>query len=291
MNYTNKKIRYAVITPVKNEEKYIGKVIDSIVNQTILPQVWIIINDGSTDRTEQILKTFETKYKWINVIHLNSNEKRKVGGAAVIHHGLNLLDLNSYEFIVRTDGDIEFDSAFFQKIFKKFEENPKLGIASGVCYVQQAKKLVEEKHPRFHTRGPLKVYRTECFRDIEGLDANEGWDTIDEIKAHMQGWTTRSCPDLKIIHLRKTQTANGALNGQKNIGRISYYTGYHPLYAVLRAARQAFTKPFFLSGIFMLWGYWEGYFKKDPRIADPAFIRYLRKQQINRLLRKDTIWK
>jgi biofilm PGA synthesis N-glycosyltransferase PgaC len=285
------KTKYAVITPVKNEEEFIGREINCVVRQTILPHVWIIINDGSTDRTGEILKTSEDKYDWITVIHISSDEKRKMGGEAVIHVGVNHLEPQSYDFIVKMDADVEFSPNFFENIFQKFHDNPQLGVASGVCYAPKADKLVEEKHPRFHTRGPLKIYRSACFTDIGGLDAHEGWDTIDDIKAHMKGWTTRSYPDLKVIHLRQTQTANGILNGQINVGKAAYYIGYHPLYTILRAVKMSFQSPFLLRGIFMLWGYFKGYIEKKERIGDPAFIQYLRKQQINRLLGRSTIWK
>ncbi len=282
--------QYVIITPVKDEEKHIEQTINSVLNQTIKPVKWIIVNDRSTDRTGEIINKYESKHSWIKGIETKANSPRKMGGQVALMHGLDSINVNDYDYFIRMDGDVTFEKDFFEKIFKRFEENQKLGIASGVCYVQENGKLVEEKNPHFHTRGPLKIYRKECYNEIGGLDPNEGWDTIDEVKANMLGWKTQNFPELKVIHLRKTQTASGALTGQKYKGRVSYYTGYHPLFALLRSFRVMYKKPYILGGLSMLSGFLEGYIKRLPRVNDPALISYLRKQQMNRLLRKNTIW-
>lgn len=282
--------QYVIITPVKNEEKYIAKTIESVLKQTIKPVKWIIVNDRSTDKTGEIINKYRSKHSWIKGIETRQNGRRKMGGQIAMMSGLDLINVNDYDYFMRMDGDVVFEKDFFENIFKQFEENEKLGIASGVCYVSENGKLVEEKTPRFHTRGPLKIYRKECYNDIGGLDPNEGWDTIDNVKAHMLGWETKNFPELKVHHLRKTQTASGALTGQRYKGGVSYYTGYHPLFAILRSFRAMFKKPYILSGIYMLTGFLEGYIKRLPRVNDPAMISYLRKQQINKLLGRKSIW-
>ena len=288
MNY-----KYTIITPVKNEEKFLEKIIDSVLKQTIKPQKWIIINDNSTDGTGDIIHRSMTRFNWI--LGITNPDKqgssiRRMGGQAVLFLGLDRLNINDFDFIVRMDADVLFPSSFFRDIFEKFESNPRLGIASGVCYVEQNGALIEEKNPRFHTRGPLKVYRTACFKDINGLDPEEGWDTIDEMKANMLGWQTSSFPDLKVIHMRRTQTASGILKGNRNIGRTSYYIGYHPIYATLRAVKSMLKKPYLIGGLYLLLGYLEGYIKRWPVVKDKTLIKYIRRQQLNKLLGKNTIW-
>jgi len=283
--------KYIIVTPVKNEEKFIGQTINSVINQTIKPQRWIIVNDGSTDKTGQIIQQFATQFTWIQEIENEKSLTRKMGGQAALMHGLRLVKVDDYDYFIRMDGDVTFDPHFFRSIFKKFEANPKLGIASGVCFVNQNDEMVEEKHPRFHTRGPLKVYRAECFKAIGGLDPEEGWDTIDEVKANMLGWQTRSFPEFKIHHLRKTQTASGLLRGYRNVGQVAYYTGYHPIFMLIRAIKNMFARPYLIGGVNMLIAFCQGYYKKLPRVNDKKFITYLRKQQINKLLGKNTIWR
>jgi len=286
--------KYAIVTPVKDEEKFLPITADSILKQTIQPQKWIIINDGSTDQTRDIINDLVIKYQWIQGVNNLAGDqelKRRIGGQAVIHLGLEKLNIQDNHFIVRMDSDVQFKSDFFYSIFKKFEKNPKLGIASGVCYIKEGSKEIEEKHPRFHTRGPLKIYKSECYIEINGLDKEEGWDTIDEIKANMLGWTTKSYPDLKVIHLRKTQSASGVLKGYRNLGSTAYYIGYHPVFMLLRCIYKMLSKPYLIGGIHMFFGFIYGYFTKQKRFDDIRIIRYMRKQQVNRLLGKESIWK
>jgi glycosyltransferase involved in cell wall biosynthesis len=284
--------KYAIVTPVKDEEKFLPKTIGSVLKQTLRPQIWILINDRSKDRTGQIIKDISASYNWI--VGCESGLKdhtRKPGGESVLHHGMRHLNLSDYDFFVRMDGDISFESDYFERIFVEFEKNAALGIASGVCYFPVNNGFSEEKHPRFHTRGPLKAYRTKCLKDIGGLESGLGWDTVDEIRANMLGWVTRSFPELKIIHHRKTQTASGAINGMRNLGKACFYLGYHPIFLILRAIRHMALPPYVIGGIQMLIGFSSGYTKRQTQIQDADFIKFIRKQQLNKLLGKKTMWK
>jgi len=286
-------IKYALITPVKNEELFFPKCAQSVTDQTIKPQKWIIINDNSTDKTGDIISNLAKQHNWIETINNKEliNTKRRIGGQAVIHLGLQRINFGDYDFIIRMDGDVLFEPDFFQKIFQKFEQNPDLGIASGVCYVEEDNKLMEEKNPNFHTRGPLKIYKSKCLHDIGGLIQEEGWDTIDEIKANMLGWETRNFDELRVIHLRRTQSASGALRGFLNQGYVAYFIGYHPLFMLLRAIRKMFIRPFIIGGIYLYAGYLHGFIKRAPRFEDKKITNYMREQQINKILGKESIWK
>jgi len=284
-------IKYAIVTPVKDEINYFTKTTKSIIEQEILPQKWIIINDGSTDGTEKIIEQIEIKYGWIEGIHREPNTNRKPGGEFVLGIGLNKLNLDEYDFIVRMDGDLEFEPSYFKQLFEIFDASPELGIAGGVCYITRKDKIIEEKHPRFHTRGPLKTYRTKCFKDIGGLEACLGWDTIDELKANMLGWKTRSFPELKISHLKKTQSAQGFLKAGITHGKANYYAGYSPFFIIIKTfywlARRRYKTPAFG----LVWGYFSLMIRLEKRPIDKKLIKYVRKQQRNKIFGKDTIWK
>ena len=283
--------RYLIVTPVKNEERFLEGVISSVLRQTIRPAKWVVVNDHSTDRTGEILRQATTAHEWIvEAGSGNRHGQRDPGGEGVVHYGIRQANLEEFDFLARLDADITFEADYFERLFREFHRNPRLGIAGGVCFVPWKGRLVEEKHPRFHTRGGLKTYRVRCFQEIGGLEKELGWDTVDEIRAHMLGWETRSFPELKAIHHRPTQTASGALKGKRNMGIAAYFVGYHPLFLLARACRNMARPPYILGGLSMLYGYLGGCAKSLPRIRDRELIRYVREQQWNRLTGKISIW-
>jgi hypothetical protein len=144
--------------------------------------------------------------------------------------------------------------------------------------------------PAFHVRGATKIYRRGCWEQIGGLIRAPGWDTLDEIKANMLGWTTRTFPDLQIIHHRPAGGAYGQWNNLLKNGRANYIVGYHPLFMLLKCLRRAFEKPYLLHGCGLWLGFLGGYVKGVPRAAEKEVIQYFRQQQINRLLGRKSLW-
>lgn len=283
--------KFAIVTPVKDEIKYFPRTINSILNQKIKPNKWIIIDDGSTDGTTELIKQLESEYDWIEGIYREPDKERKPGGEFILDIGLKRLNIIDLDFIVRMDGDLEFDSSYFRLLLERFNKESELGIASGVCFITRNGKIIEEKHPRFHTRGPLKTYRVQCFKDIGGLEYCLGWDTIDEVKANMFNWKTQSFPDLKIHHLKKTQSSGGIFKGSFNQGIASYNSGYHAVFVLLKAIYIIINRRYKFVSVGLLLGYFSSVIRRKPKPIDKAFIKYVRKQQINKLLGKDTIWK
>ena len=286
--------KYVIVTPVRNEEKFFPRTVEAMLRQELRPAKWIIINDHSTDGTGRIIAELAAANGWVTGLDYPEDQPgqpRRVSGEEVLPYGLRRVDPRGYDFIVRMDGDLIFPPDFFTRMFAEFEQDPALGIASVVCHEYERGVLREEKHPGFHTRGPMKVYRSQCYLDIGGIDHLGGWDTIDEIRANLRGWRTRNLPALRIIHQRRTQTASGALRDKRNIGRVVYRIGYHPLYALLHAARTCFHRPHLVGGLSMLLGFLEGYWRRSPRLEDRKLIEYLRSQQLNRILGRETVWK
>ncbi len=282
---------YAIVTPVKDEEEYFPKTAAAVLSQDILPKKWIIIDDGSTDGTGDITERLASEYDWIEVIHNPPRNSRRPGGEGVIDQGLRSVDLDTLDYFVRMDGDLSFEPNYFSELFNRFAMDSKLGIASGVTFVPEKGGFTEETAPNFHTRGPLKTYRTKCFEAIGGLENVLGWDTVDDVRANMLGWKTRGFRDLQIVHFRRTQTAMGALKGKRNLGIAAYFAGYHPLFMLARSFWNMKRAPLVFGGISMAMGYFGGYIKGHRQINDPELIGYLRRQQMNRLLRRETIWK
>jgi glycosyltransferase involved in cell wall biosynthesis len=283
--------KFAIVTPVKDEINYFPKTVKSILNQEVKPHKWIIIDDGSTDGTTEVIKKAERENDWIEGIYREQNKNRKPGGEFVLGIGVEKINIDDYDFIVRMDGDLDFEKNYFKVLLEKFDNNPKLGIAGGVCFITRNGKQIEEKHPRFHTRGPLKTYRTQCYKDIDGLLNCLGWDSIDELKANMLNWETYSFPELKIHHLKKTQSSGGILRGSINQGIAGYNSGFHPLYVLIKALYIVLFMNYKYNSIGLLWGYFSHWITFKAKPIDKRLIKYIRKQQMNRLLGKETIWK
>ena len=285
--------RYVVISPVRNEEDYIEKTIQSVLAQTIEPDEWIIIDDGSRDNTGKIIDSYSKQYPWIRTIHRLDRGFRNAGEGVIeaFYEGYKALRTQAWDFIVKMDGDLTFERDYFERCFEYFKKDQILGIGGGDIYHLINGKYVLEKNPRFHVRGATKIYRKPCWDDIGELIKAPGWDTLDEVKANMMGWNTRSFADIMVIHHRFTGAANGAWSNMVKNGKANYICGYHPIFMLFKCIKRLNHKPYIIASIGLLYGFLSGYFKKQPQIDDRNLIDYLRKQQIRRFIFKDSIWK
>jgi len=288
------KIKYIIITPVRDEALYVGKTLESVLNQTILPCQWVIVDDGSSDGTGEILDAQTAQTSWIKVIHRENRGFRAAGGGVMeaFYAGFSALNDDNWDFIVKLDADLSFTPDYFEQCFKKFETEIKLGIGGGtVCQLENGQLKVDSAgDPPFHVRGATKIYRRACWEMINPLVIASGWDTIDEVKANLHGWSTRTFADLKLIQHKPTGEADGFWRDRFKNGRANYITGYHPVFMLAKCIKRALRKPFFLESLALLTGFCSGYMKGIPQVRDEAAIRYLRQQQIRFLLRRPGIY-
>jgi poly-beta-1,6-N-acetyl-D-glucosamine synthase len=284
---------YVVISPVRDEEAFLNRTIESMIAQTLRPTEWIIVNDGSSDSTGQIIDEYSQRYPWIHGIHRENRGFRKSGGGVVeaFNEGYATLRSRSWEFIVKMDGDLSFEPTYFAKCLKNFQDDPTLGVGGGViCYIQNGKKVFEPG-PAFHVRGASKIYRRACWEAIGGFWPAPGWDTMDEVKANMLGWTTRSFADLHLHHHRPTGAADGMWGGLVKNGKANYICGYHPMFMLAKCFHRLRQKPYLIGSLALLYGFLSGYFQRIPQVDDRQTIIYLRRQQLGRLWRRETIWR
>jgi biofilm PGA synthesis N-glycosyltransferase PgaC len=285
--------KYAIITPVRDEEAYLRFTIDSVVRQTVAPSEWVIVNDGSTDTTGAIIDEAAIRYPWIHGYHRPNRGFRKAGGGVVdaFNDGYQALVGTDWEFIVKLDGDLSFKPEYFEECFECFRRDPKLGIAGGGIYHLVDGQELLEGSPTFHVRGATKIYRRACWEAIGGFWPAPGWDTMDEVKAQRLGWGTRSFPELRLTHHRFTGAAEGTWRTFKKNGRANYICGYHPLFMLAKCMRRFVAPPYVVGSVALLYGFISGYLTGTPQVDDPATIAYLRRQQLQRLSGKDTIWR
>ena len=260
------KNQYVIITPAHNEENYIDETIRSVIHQTVKPLKWIIVNDNSTDKTKKIIEKYIDKYKWIEVIDSTQPHEWDVGGKQIkmFYEGYNLVKDLSWDIIIKLDADIKFDSDYFERLFKEFDNDKKLGIISG-CTDEKDLKY-------FHVRGASKIYRKACFSEIHLIPVY-GWDSIDEVTALMKGWKTKQF-NVPFIHL-KNDSVDG-LKRRYNEGKTMYTIGSSFLRVMYTTVKKTIQKPFIVGGFYFFIGYVYGFlFLKRP--VSKEFILFLRR--------------
>lgn len=295
MHPTNqaRETRYVVISAVRNEGAHIEETFHSVLRQTVRPAEWVLVDDGSTDQTARIIDRYRNMFPWISALHRPNRGHREPGTGVMeaFHQGYESLKSSDWEFVVKLDGDLCLGPDYFEKCFEEFRKDVKLGIGGGVICHEEGNTLREEPGPLFHVRGATKIYRRSCWDALGGLLTAPGWDTVDEVKANMLGWHTRSFPHLKVLHRRRTGAADGAWRNWVKNGRANYISGYHPLFMLVKCLKRTVERPPLVGAAGLLYGYLSGYIRGVPQVKDPALIGYIRRQQIRRLLLLKSIWK
>ncbi len=287
-------VNYVIITPVRNEQAYVTRTLESVTAQTSRPGRWVIVDDGSTDGTGGILDAAAVRYSWIRVVHRADRGFRQSGAGVIesFHDGFTTLAGLAWDFLVKLDGDLSFDPDYFEQCFAEFDRDAKLGVGGGsIRILVEGRPVVETPgDPTFHVRGATKIYRRGCWDAIGGLVMAPGWDTIDEVKANMLGWHTRTFKNIPLTQHRATGRAEAPWKDWVKNGRANYMTGYHPLFMLLKCLKRAWARPFSTAAAGLFWGFVSGYLERIPRAADADLQRYVRRQQLNRLLLRPSLW-
>jgi biofilm PGA synthesis N-glycosyltransferase PgaC len=285
--------RYVIITPVRDEEEHLEGALESVCSQTVRPSEWIIVNDGSSDRTGEIAERYAAQHPWIHVLHRQNRGFRKSGGGVMeaFYDGYGALRLQEWDFLVKLDGDLTFAPDYFEKCFAYFQRDPELGIGGGEIRHNIDGQMKTEENPRFHVRGATKIYKRACWEAIDGLWRASGWDTIDEVKANMLGWKTYSFRDLGLYHHRLTGTEDGMFRDRVKHGVACYVSGYHPLFVAASCVRRLTQKPRITGSVAVMYGFLKSYVHRPPRLKDRSYFAYIRGQQLRRLCGMETIWR
>ena len=280
--------RIVIISPVRNEGEYFESTLRSMASQTLRPLLWIIVDDGSTDNTYELAASYEKRHSWIRVVRKPDRGARAVGPGVVEAFNFGLANAGAVEsdFICKMDGDISFDSGYFETLVAKFEADPRLGAASGKPFIRVNGRLVPEKTSDEMVAGQINFYRRECFHAIDGFVPEVHWDGIAFHRARMEGWRTASFHDegLRFEHLRLMGSSDkGIITGRKRWGKGQYFIGTHPLYLLAITIYRAFERPFFVGGLFIGVGYLQAAIRGDRRYEYPGFRQSLRAWQMERL--------
>ena len=286
-------MQYVIVTPVRDEEKYLEATIESVCAQTVRPSEWIIVDDGSSDRTSEIADRFAALHSWIRVLHRENRGFRKSGGGVMeaFYDGYAILQCRDWDFLVKLDGDLTFAPDYFEKCFEHFRQDAALGIGGGEIRHDIGGEMKTEENPRFHVRGATKIYRRACWEAIGGLWRASGWDTIDEVMANMKGWKTYAFPELGLFHHRLTGSEEGLFRDRMKHGVACYVSGYHPLFVTASCIRRLTHRPRLVGSIAVMYGFLKSYVTRPPRLTDRSYFSYIRGQQLRRLCGMQTIWR
>lgn len=277
-------MKHVVITPAHDEAEYLPAVIDSMIAQTVRPELWLIVDDGSRDDTRAIADAAAAKHDWIEVLSYEGEAERALGSkvARIMLWALESAP-RDWEFFSKLDADIVLPKDYYASIFDRFAEDSNLGIASGTCAIVVGGRKEIEQVPRDHTRGPIKTYRRECWDIIDGFPPTHGWDGIDGLRAQRAGFRTEHFPELVAEHLRPTGAARGHVRGKFVTGTFAHFLGYHPLFMVARSVRRMADPPRVSGGLAMLAGYVWAQALGKPVLDEPETVEFLRKKQLERL--------
>lgn len=283
------KRRYVIISPVRDEEKYLPRTIASVINQTARPAEYLLIDDGSTDRTAEIIKEAASKHSWIHYERRPDRGERKVGPGVVeaFYDGYKALWTQDYDYIGKMDGDLSFGPRYFETLFEKFENDPYLGAASGKLFLDlDDGRLIEERHADEMVVGGMQFYRRKCFEDIDGFVRQVMWDGIAYHRSRMAGWRTRGFRGSELrIHDHRIMGSSfkSIYHGRLRWGWGQYFMGTHPLYILAVGFYRMFERPFISGGILIVLGYLKGWIANASRYDYPGFRESLRAWQFERL--------
>lgn len=284
---TPAKLRYVVITPARNEEQYIGKTLASMATQTHPPLRWVIVSDGSTDGTDEIVRKYQRHCPWIMLVRMADQRDRSFAAKVqCINAGLeHVKDLRA-DVVASLDADISFEPDYFEFLLQRFEDNARLGVA-GTPFVENGIHYDYRYTNIEHVSGACQLFRRECFEAIGGYQPIRGGgiDWVAVTTARLKGWQTRTFTEKTCVHHRSigTGSARGRLRAMFRHGQKDYYLGGHPLWQIFRGAYQATKSPYLVGGLCLVAGYSSALLRRVERPIPQELVDFQRAEQMMRL--------
>jgi glycosyltransferase involved in cell wall biosynthesis len=281
-------MQYVLITAARNEEAVIEFTLKSVVAQTQPPIRWVIVDDGSTDRTAEIVEQYAKQHAWIELIRRSPRAQRSFAGKAhAVHEGLQRVQSLRFEVMGNLDADTSFEPDYMDFLMQKFAEDPKLGVA-GTFFTE--KDNYDSSRDSFegenYVAGPCQLFRSQCFRDIGGYVANPagGVDWIAVMTARMKGWNVRAFNEKRFHHHRSMGTAErGKLSALFSYGEKDYYLGGSPVWQAFRVAYRMTKQPFVTGGLALMLGYSWAALRRVKRPVSDELMRFHRRDQMAKL--------
>lgn len=280
-------MKYYIVIPTYNEEQFIGLTLQSLADQTVLPTKVIVVNDNSTDSTPEIVLAFAEKHPWISLVTKTSSAIHLPGSKVIqaFQKGLESID-EDYDLIVKVDADLIFPSNYFESIIQHFESDATIGMVGGFCYIEKnGEWILENLTDKDHIRGALKAYRKATFKQMGGLRAQMGWDTVDELLCKFHNWKVVTDESLHVKHLKPTG-ANYNKTARYKQGEAFYTLGYGFIITAIASLKLALRKgkPFLF--IDYLIGFWKAKLSKKPMLVTDEQAQFIRKYRLQKMKNK-----
>jgi glycosyltransferase involved in cell wall biosynthesis len=284
MNKNVDRMRYALITPARNEENLIERTIQSVVSQTVPPTKWVIVNDGSTDATGEIIAKYVGRYEWMEVVNLPTHRDRSFAGKVhAFNAGFDRLKGIDLEVVGNLDADVSFDPEYLGFLLKKFEEDSTLGVAGTIFLEEGYNSGSDSFEGQNHVAGGCQLFRWRCFQEIGGYVPNRagGIDWIAVTTARMKGWKTRSFREKSFFHYRSLGTAERSVLGSMfSYGEKDYYLGNHPIWELFRVAYRSMKKPYVLGAMALCAGYLSAFARRMKRPVSKELMEFHRGEEM-----------
>lgn len=277
-----------VISPVRDEAKFVSNTLEAMVAQTVRPQEWLFVDDGSTDDTRMIVESYSARFPWIRIISRENRGFRQLGSGVVaaFNYGRENLVSKEYRFIAKLDGDMSFPPKYIEVMLARLEDEPQLAAVSGKVFRPEKNGLVEEYMIDEMVAGQFKLYKRDAFESIGGFTQTILWDGIDVHRCRIKGYSTLSFhhPEARLVHHRLMGSSDSSVyKGRVRLGRGIWFMGYHPLYAFASAVFRMREKPYVVGGVLIFLSYLYAAVRREPQFEDREFVRALRQWQLGRI--------
>jgi poly-beta-1,6-N-acetyl-D-glucosamine synthase len=281
-------LRYALVTPARNEAQYIDLTLKSMVAQTLPPVKWVIVSDGSTDQTDEIVRGYLADYPWIELLRMPEREQRHFAGKVLAFNaGYDRIKDLDFDIIGNLDGDVSFEPGHFEFLIGKLAEDPQLGVAGAPF--REGKFQYDYRYSNIeNVWGGCQLFRRACFEQIGGYMPLKGGgiDHVAVLSARMRGWETRTFTERVCVHHRVMGTAlNGRVKADVRLGQKDYTMGNHPLWQAFRVIYQMKHRPYVIGGLALAWGYGWSMFRRRDIPLEKELIKFVHKEQMQRLKR------
>jgi biofilm PGA synthesis N-glycosyltransferase PgaC len=277
---------YVLITPARNEADYIELTLKSVVAQTVRPLKWVIVSDGSTDATDDIVRRYVADNPWIELVQMPERRERNFAGKAIaVSAGQKKLGELQYDIIGNLDADVSFDPDYFAFLMERFAENPRLGVG-GTAFREGNLSYNYDFVGIEHVSGMCQMFRRECFEAIGGYSAirSGGIDLIAVLSARAKGWESRTFVEKSFVHHRSQGGAlHTGLRERLHMGRKDYLLGNHPVWEIFRSVYQMAHKPYFFGGLLVLASYFWNSLRGVDRTIPKELMAIRRTDQLKRL--------